>query len=120
MVFSPGINYGNGQWHCPFSREWVERMSRAAKICARMTDGQVAAAVKRIEDGEFFLESFDLPPGNFLDGPQDARGLPLSWCREEEQRYMKYSSCCATYDYKSIPDVVITNGREDWPLKIWK
>ena len=116
MIYDRGPTIGDGQWHCPFSLEWVERMRRAAKHCELLTAEQIKFSYERIDSGCYY----EVPPGDFLSEPQDARGLPLSWCREEEQRYMKYTSCCATYDYKSIPDVVITNGREDWPLTMWK
>lgn len=106
-------SYGDGVWHCPFPPEWVERMKRAAKRCRFISAEQVDGALKRIENGECYV----LPPGDFLSEEQDARGLPLSYCMEEERRYSGHPTCCtAIYDYDSIPDVVITDGENDWPL----
>ena len=111
------VGFPDGQWHCPFQREWVETKARAAKDCELMTAGQIEAALLRIENGEFFR----LPPVDFLSEEQDARGLPLSWCEEEKRRYKNHPTCCtAIYDYDSIPDVMISNGHDDWPLKIWE
>lgn len=108
-------SYGDGVWHCPFSREWVERMKRAAKHCKRLTAEQIDASDRATE------YVYEVPPGDFLSEEHDARGLPLSWCEEEERRYSRHPDCCtAIYDYDSIPDVVITNGEEDWPLKMWE
>ena len=105
-----------GQWWCPFPREWVEQMKRSAKCCEQLTCKEIDAAVYRLEDGM----SYKLPPGDFLEEEQDARGLPLSWCAEEDRRFREYPvSCCEIYDYNTVPDVVITNGVEDWPLRIW-
>ena len=54
---------------------------------------------------------------HFLDEPQDARGLPLSWCREYEERHKDWPTACESiYDYDSIPDVVVTDGDVDWEL----
>ena len=65
--------------------------------------------------------NYKLPPGDFLEEEQDARGLPLSWCAEEDRRFREYPvSCCDIYDYNTVPDVVITNGVEDWPPRLWK
>ena len=106
-----------GQWWCPFSREWVARKSAAAKRCEQLTCEEIDAAIYRFENGM----NFKLPPGDFLEEEQDARGLPLSWCEEEDRRFRGYPvSCCAIYDYDSVPDVVVTNGIEDWPLRIWE
>lgn len=106
------------QWHCPFPKEWVEMMRRAATVCKTLTPEQIEEAERNIEMGKSL---FDIPPGEYLSEPQDSRGMPLSWCEEEERRFEKHPiSCCATYDYRSIPEVVVTNGEDDWPLKIWK
>jgi hypothetical protein len=105
----------DGVWHCPFPREWVERMKYAANVCQGLTVEQIEAAYSRE------VTHYRLPPGDFLDGPQDARGLPLSWCREEDQKYRKYPTCCtAIYNYDSVPDMVISNGHDDWPLRVWE
>ena len=96
-----GRKPGNGWWNCPFSPEWVERMKRAVKACERLTAEQVEAE----------------PSLNFLDEEQDERGIPLSWCREYDARHEGWPECCvATYDYDSIPEMVVTNGKDDWPL----
>jgi hypothetical protein len=106
-----------GQWWCPFSREWVARTSAAAKRCKKLTCEQIDAAIYRFENGL----SFKSPPGDFLKEPQDARGLPLSWCQDEELKYRNHPTCCREiYDYNTIPDVVITNWLEDRPLRIWE
>ncbi len=99
----------DGVWHCPFQREWVERMKYAAKVCQGLTVEQIEAAYSRE------VTHYRLPPGDFLDEQQDARGLPLSWCEEEERRYRKLPNCCtAIYNYDSVPEVVVTNGEDDW------
>lgn len=106
-----GRRPGNGEWHCPFSPEWVDRMKHAAECCKSMSAKQIEAVL----DGVAL--HYELPPGDFLSDPQDARGLPLSWCREEEYKYRKHPKCCtAIYDYESIPEVVVANGEDDWPL----
>jgi hypothetical protein len=62
-----------------------------------------------------FLDDCGTCEEHFLDEPQDARGLPLSWCLEYEERHKNWPRCCvATYDYSSIPDVAVTNGNDDW------
>ena len=115
MVYDKKPCYGDGQWHCPFPREWVERMKYAAKVCQVLTAEQIEAAYSRE------VTHYRLPPGDFLDEPQDARGLPLSYCREEERRYSNHPTCCtAIYDYYSVPDMVISNGQDDWPLTMWE
>lgn len=118
MVYDKSyVRWGDGQWHCPFPKEWVERMRRAVKVCANITPEQMETIDRNIEMGKLF----DIPPGKYLSEPQDSRGMTLSWCKEEERRYSKHPvSCCATYDYASIPEVVITNGEDDWPIRIWK
>ena len=98
-----GRKPGNGWWNCPFPPEWVERMKRAVKACERLTEKQVKAE----------------PSLKFLDEEQDERGIPLSWCREYEARHEGWPVCCtAIYDYDSIPETVVTNGNDDWPLMV--
>ena len=82
-------------------------MARAAKYCGTLTAGQVEAAFRRIDSGAYYV----VPPGDFLEEPQDARGLPLSYGNGRD-----VPTCCATYDYDSLPDAVVTNGHDDWPL----
>jgi hypothetical protein len=115
MVYDKKPCHGDGQWHCPFSREWVERMKQAAKACQGMTVGYIEMMMNRE------VTHYRLPPGDFLDESQDVRGLPLSYCREEERRYRNHPTCCtAIYDYDSIPDVVISNGHDNYPLWLWE
>jgi hypothetical protein len=103
---------GNGKWHCPFPRWWVDMMKRAAKRCEGVTEEQVEAALSRE------CVYYKVPPGDFLSEPQDARGLPLSWCDQERARHRGWPDCCvAIYDYDSIPDMVVTNGEKDWAFK---
>ena len=110
MIYNRGTPYG-GVWHCPYSREWVERMKRAAKHCERLSSEYIEMVI----DGEY--RSYKLPPGDFLSEPQDARGLPLSWCFRYENEHRNWPKCCtAIYDYDSIPEIVVTNGEDDWPL----
>ena len=98
-----GRKPGNGWWNCPFPPEWVERMKRAAKACERLTAEQVEAE----------------PSLKFLDEEQDERGIPLSGCREYEARHEGWTECCtAIYDYDSIPETVVSNGNDDWPLMV--
>ena len=102
MIYD-SVQSGDGVWHCPYPEQWVERMKRAAKRCEKVNSDVEA------EDTE-----------SFLIEPQDVRGLPLSYCEEEERRYSRLASFgTAIYDYASIPDCIITNGEDDWPLKIW-
>ena len=113
MVYDKKPCYGDGQWHCPFPRAWVERMKHAAKVSQGMTVEQIEAAYSRE------VTHYRLPPGDFLDEPQDARGLPLSYCREEERRYRNHPTCCtAIYDYCFVPDIVVTNGEDDYAYKV--
>ena len=98
-----GRKPGNGWWNCPFPPEWVERMKRAAKTCERQNAERVKAE----------------PSLKFLDEEQDERGIPLSWCREYEARHEGWPECCtAIYDYDSIPEMVVSNGNDDWPLML--
>lgn len=113
MIYDNGTP-GDGQWHCPYTRDWVERMARASKHCNRLS-------AEQIEASDNSQPGYKVPPGDFLDGPQDVRGLPLWWCAEEERRFREYPvSYCAIYDYDTVPDVVITNGKEDWSLRLWE
>ena len=106
-----GRRPGNGWWNCPFSPEWVERMKRAAKVCERLTAKQVEAAMTHT------VVHYEPTPENFLSEPQNERGIPLSWCREYKARHEGWPECCtAIYDYDSIPEMVVTNGKDDWPL----
>lgn len=101
-----GRKPGNGWWNCPFSPAWVERMKRAAKACERLTAEQVESDLDIQE-----------PSLKFLDEEQDKRGLPLSWCREYDARHEGWPVCCtAIYDYDSIPEMVVSNGENDWPI----
>ena len=98
-------------WHCPFSREWVARKKRAAKHCKMLSADYIEAVVNN-----YALE-YVVPPGDFLSEPQDARGLPLSYVRDYERRHARWPvGCSSIYDYDSIPEMVITNGKDDWPL----
>ena len=109
MIYDSGTP-GNGVWHCPFPPEWVERMKRAAKHCEILSAEYIEAAVNNA------LE-YVVPPGDFLDEEQDERGLPMSYCRKEAERYRDWPDCCVSiYDYDSIPEMVITNGYDDWPI----
>ena len=90
-------------------------MKQAAKACEGLTTEQVEAAVERLD------LRYVLPSGDFLSEPQDERGLPLSWCREYEARHEGWPECCvATYDYDSIPEMVVTNGNDDWQMVVHK
>ena len=99
---------GNGVWHCPFSPEWVEQMRRAAKHCETLS----AEYIERCINYDEYI--YKVPPGNFLSQPQDRRGLPV--CYNEDIIISRLRIRCDVYDYSTIPDVVVTNGREDWPL----
>lgn len=97
-------------WHCPFTKTWVERMAKAAKHCEMLSAEYIEAAVNNA------LE-YVVPPGDFLDEEQDARGLPMSYCIKEQERHRRFPTCCVSiYDYDSIPEMVITNGYDDWPI----
>lgn len=97
--------FGDIQWHCPFSREWVERMKKAAACCKNLTAEQIGLTLAN------YSEHYHLPPGDFLSEPQDARGLPVGY-----DDSFGSDVKCDVYDYDSIPFVVITNGHNDWPL----
>ena len=96
-------NGSDGQWHCPFSFEWVERMRRAAKHCETLSAEYIA---RRISNEEYI---YQVPNGDFLSEPQGRRVIPLRYISRLPIR-------CDVYDYSTIPDIVVTNGREDWPL----
>ena len=98
----------DGRWHCLFSPAWVERMKRAANHCKKLSAEYIEMQL-RCE--VLFIE---LEPGNFLSGPQNSRGLPI--LPTEKRREWWQNSRCEIYDYGSIPDVVVTNGLDDWPL----
>ena len=109
MIYDSGTP-GDGVWHCPFPPEWVERMRRAAKHCEMLSAEHIEAAVNN-------ALVYVVPPGDFLDEEQDARGLPMSYCIREQERHRRFPTCCtAIYDYDSIPELVVTNGEDDWPL----
>ena len=99
--------YGDGQWHCPFPREWVERMKHAARVCQGLTSEQIEAAYSRE------VTHYRLPPGDFLEEPQDTRGLPVGYGDG-----LGRNVSCDIYDYDSIPDVVVTNGHDDRAYKV--
>ena len=110
MIYDKRPNNGrDGQWHCPFSPEWVERMRRAAKHCETLS----AEYIERCINNEYI---YKVPPGNFLSQPQDRRGLPV--CYNEDIIISRLRIRCDIYDYSTIPNVVVTNGQEDWPLCI--
>lgn len=113
MIYDRKPCYGDGQWHCPFPPEWVERMARAAKCCKQLPAEYIESAIY----GEVY--SYRVPPGDFLKEEQDARGLPLSWCNDYDERHKDWPNCCiAIYDYRTIPDVIVTNGDTDWAYKV--
>ena len=105
MIYSKGTP-GNGVWHCPFPPEWVERMRRAAKHCEPLS----AEYIERCINNEEYI--YQLPPGDFLSEPQDRRGLPVGYC----ENISRLPVSCDIYNYGSIPDVVVTDGYNDWPL----
>lgn len=96
---------GKGVWHCPFPPSWVEKMKRAAKHCENLS----AEYIDRTLEHDWLI--FSLPPGDFLSQPQNARGMPLGYGEHEG-----VPVTCDIYDYDTIPDIVVTNGSEDWPL----
>ena len=104
MIYCKGAPSG-GVWHCPFSPEWVEKMRRAAKHCEALS----AEYIERCINNEKYI--YRVPPGDFLSTPQDSRGVPIGY----DNSYPK-PIICEIYDYCTIPDIVVTNGREDWPL----
>ena len=105
MIYSKGTP-GNGVWHCPFPPEWVERMRRAAKHCEKLS----ADYIDRIINGDRYF--YHIEPGEYLEHPQDFRGLPVGYC----ENISRLPVSCDIYNYESIPDVVVTDGYNDWPL----
>ena len=104
MIYSKGTP-GNGVWHCPFSPEWVEKMRRAAKHCEPLSAEYIARCISNEE------YIYQVPDGDFLSKPQDSRGMPIGYGNGS-----RLPISCDIYDYSTIPDIVVTNGREDWPL----
>ena len=98
-------NGSDGQWHCPFPLEWVERMRRAVKHCEKLS----AEYISRHVSNEEYI--YQMPDGDFISGPQGRRVMSLHYINRLPVR-------CDVYDYSTIPDVVVTNGREDWPLRV--
>lgn len=98
---------GDGVWHCPFTEEWVADIRKLVKACERKK-------IKKILRREHYeLEC--------LSEPQDSRGLPLSYCIEEEKRFnQRPIPKPSIYDYRTIPEVVATNGDDDWPVRFWQ
>ena len=87
MIYDSGTP-GDGVWHCPFTKAWVERMAKAAKHCEMLSAEYIEAAVNN-----YALEHV-VPPGDFLDEEQDARGLPMSYCIREQERHRRFPTCC--------------------------
>ena len=87
----------DGAWHCPFTPEWVAKMRHAVAVCRNM--------VKDEQQDSGYEE-------NFLSQPQDSRGLPVDY-----DDNLNSDVRLDTWDYRTIPEVVITNGKEDWPLQ---
>lgn len=112
MIYDNDHRSHDGVWHCPYPPEWVEKMKRAAKCCYPLSSENIEAALNRES------RHYKLPPCDFLSEWQDARGLPMSWCDDYDRRHNEWPTCCtAIYDYDSIPDVVATNGDDDWPFE---
>ena len=86
-------------------------MSRAAKIC----EGLSAVYIESCNDREEDFVSYRVPAGDFLSVPQEANGLP-PWMQNDGSARV----CCDIYDYDGVPDVVISNGHDDWPLVRWE
>lgn len=105
MIYDKKNSWGDNQWHCPFPPEWVENMKRAVKHCKNLS----AEYIERTLENDWLV--FSLPPGDFLSQPQDARGIPLGY-----GEHVGLPVTCDIYDYDTIPDIVVTNGSEDWPL----
>jgi hypothetical protein len=89
----PQVNAG-GEWHCPFPPEWVKKMRHAAKVCEQLT----AEDIEAFDQGNVI---YSLPPWDIL----------------AERFARRKGSCIDTYDYFSIPEMVITDGYDDWPMK---
>jgi hypothetical protein len=111
MIYDKGTSLGS-VWHCPFEPEWVERTRRTVSCCKSLSDEYI----EMVDDRQ--ARHYEVPTLDFLHELQDARGLPLSWCEEEQRRQRKHPHCRASiYDYSTEPDVVVTNGEDDWPLR---
>ena len=109
MIYDRRPNNGcDGQWHCPFSPKWIERMRRAVKHCETLS----AEYIERCISNEEYI--YQVTPGDFISQPQDRRGLPVWY--NEDIIISRFPIRCDVYDYRSIPDIVVTNGREEWPL----
>lgn len=110
MIFDRKRPSGDGVWHCPFTQEWLDCMKNAQQKCKKKN------IKRKCAKDQFHLSC--------LKEPQDARGLPMSYCeeqnkKEEEQHWRNYhTSCNATYNYSTIPDIVATNGEDDWPFRV--
>ena len=83
-------------------------MRRAAKHCETLS----AEYIDRCISNEEY--TYQVPHGDFLSEPQDSRWLPVWY--NEDIIISRLPINCEIYDYSTIPDVVVTNGREDWPL----
>ena len=87
--------YADEEWHCPFTPEWVAKMRHAVAVCRKMVeDDQRDSGYEE----------------DFLSHPQNSRGLPIDY---EDNLHSRI----AVWDYESIPDIVVTNGSDDWPLQ---
>ena len=85
-------------------------MRHVVKVCEQLT----AEDIEAFDRGNV---NYQLPQWDVLNEPQDARGLPLSWCEQEKRRHVGWpDSCTAIYDYDTVPEVVVTDGNDDWPL----
>ena len=110
MVYDRYFHDSDGIWHCPKSKEWIEKMRHAVQVCKQLTEADIEAFL----NGKI---NYHLPRYDVLGEPQDARGLPESWCKKEAERFSRrIGSCIDTYDYFSIPEIVITDGYDDWPM----
>ena len=89
--------YADGEWHCPFTPEWVAKMQHAVAVCRNMVKDE------KLESG--YEE-------NFLSQPQDSRGLPVGYGDN-----LNSDVRLDTWDYRTIPEIVVTNGHDDWPLR---
>ena len=107
MIYSKGTP-GNGVWHCPFPPEWVERMRRAAKHCEKLS----AEYIERCINNEEYI--YPITHNDYFSQPQDGRGLPVWY--NEDIIVSRLPVSCDIYNYDSIPDVVVTDGYNDWPL----
>ena len=80
-------------------------MRRAVKHCETLSAEYIARC---ISNDDYI---YQVPDGDFLSCPQDSRGLPIGYGNGS-----RLPISCDIYDYSTIPDIVVTNGREDWPL----